>query len=99
VSDAAVQHYDGSIVLPDARTVVSDTGVVDCFLCGHHVDVLRAERVTTDIGPDLYMHATCRSGFAPHQIALMYQMAVRGVGRNLGYGVPGRDADLLLRLR
>lgn len=91
--------HDGTLVLADDRTAVDDQGLVDCLCCGHRVSVIGAYQIQSEIGPTMYAHVTCAEGFRLDQIAALHLMAVRGLGRNHGYGVPGKDADLLVRLR
>jgi hypothetical protein len=78
----------------EERALVTPTGFVDCFICGHRVLVTKADRIDKtqegqSIGPVLFMHRECGTQHAPI-LGVLYENAVRGILTNLVQAPTGR---------
>lgn len=71
---------------PDERfTMLEHSGDVDCCLCGHKVNILRAFRFEHSAGPTCYMHAACLQQVGNEQAAkIAYHESVKSALVNLG---------------
>ena len=70
--------------LPDQRFVALEhSGDVDCFVCGHKVNVLHATRIECNVGPMAFAHGSCAQDLGGEGMTALYHKTVLGAVSNL----------------